>query len=109
MLGSSAHSFEPRSLSQQDIKCLVIGLNMANSPAPQVKAASSGVILYFLGRLDGREPEIDIKKSVMEQLDSITNLDLPTESKRCGQMIVSQSQALAELGEVLQHRLPAAK
>jgi len=91
-----------------DIRCLVVALDLSKSPDPQTRSLATSAGLYFVGRLRGRAPDLDLEAAVVEQLRIMTREDLRTERDRCGTVLASQADRLAVMGEHLRGMAAAA-
>jgi hypothetical protein len=84
-----------------DARCLVVAISIGRSSDPTRKAAGETAMMYFLGRLDGSAPTIDLEKTVLGELGRMSQADLQTESQRCGQILQFRGQAMAGLAKAL--------
>lgn len=74
---------------------------------PAIEASLAAVMMYYVGKLDGRWPDIDLKKQVtrMIQLPSFRRA-LPAEMQRCGKEAEDRGAALQDFGQYLQGIAP---
>ncbi len=84
-----------------DVRCLVVALDLAKSPDPQMRSLAMSAGLYFVGRLRGRAPDLDLEAAIVQQLRIMTHEDLRAERDRCGTVLAGQADRLAVLGEHL--------
>jgi len=91
-----------------DVRCLVVALDLSKSPDPQMRSLAMSAGLYFVGRLRGRAPDLDLEAAIVQQLRIMTHADLTTERNRCGTVLASQADRLAVMGEHLQGLATAA-
>jgi hypothetical protein len=83
----------------QDIRCLIVSVMMNTSPDPQAKAASGGMTMFFLGRLDGRAPVMNLEAAIRAELPKVTDAETAILTKSCGAQLAARGQALATAGE----------
>jgi hypothetical protein len=58
---------------------------MITSPDPTQKIAGTMAHSYWLGRIDGRTPQLDLEAGVLAELPAMANQDLfRAEAVRCG-------------------------
>lgn len=57
--------------------------------------------LYYLGRLDGRDPKLDVEKLIIEQVKTMTNADYSSEAVRCGNSLTTKGQQITRIGRDL--------
>jgi hypothetical protein len=87
-----------------DIRCVVVGMKlseMVNSPDQ-----SRGILLtlYYIGRLDGRVPQLDIENLLIEENSKMTSSDYASEAKRCGTGLAEKGQQITKVGKDLIER-----
>jgi hypothetical protein len=87
-------------LSQADVECIVVALNMMNNDDPKVKAAALSGFLYYIGRIDGREPEFDLEHAVIAEVHRTEGKPL-TGAVRCGQVMQARGRQIVSLGQRL--------
>ena len=68
--------------------------------AAQDGMAEAGAIgmLYFFGRLEGRDPQTDWLERFGKFAQDLSGDQIQTHGLRCGQILVDKGQALSELG-----------
>ena len=84
-----------------DARCLVVALNVGRSSDPARKAASDTAMMYFLGRLDGSAPTIDLNQTVIGEMGKMSPANLQNEAQRCGQIMQARGHAMGALSKAL--------
>lgn len=84
-----------------DLKCLLLTIGGMSSRDPQVKEASTMGMLYYLGRINGREPGIDVPQALVGTMKSFRAENAEAESERCGRTMIERGQELQKLAEHL--------
>ena len=79
-----------------DLKCLVFAINLSGDPDTTKAGAGAMAALYFMGRIDGREPTMDVGKRINEL--RLKQSDMAAMSATCGGMLQARGKALAEIG-----------
>jgi hypothetical protein len=87
--------------SVADIRCVAVGIRDAELPNSTQKSTGTLLVLYYVGRLDGRNPTLDLEKLLAEQIAKMTDVDYATESRRCGQSLATKGAQITHLGEAL--------
>jgi hypothetical protein len=59
------------------------------------------VDLYYIGRLDGRVPKLDIEHLIIEETRKMADADYASEEKRCGGALAQKGQQITEIGKHL--------
>jgi hypothetical protein len=82
-----------------DIRCYVITLGMLATKDTTQQMVATMAHSYWLGRIDGRAPDVDLETRVLAELPILTNPELfKTEAIRCGQIMVARGQAETKMG-----------
>jgi hypothetical protein len=88
--------------SLADIRCVAVGMHFAEAPDSHQKSTGTLLVLYYMGRLDGRAPSLNIEKLLAEQIDKMTASDYSTEATRCSQYLAQTGAQIKQLGEQMQ-------
>src|ERR1700685_3052113 len=67
-----------------DVRCVAVGIRSAELPDSRQKSTGLLMALYFIGRLDGRDPKLDLEAMLSAQLSKMTAADFTAEAARCG-------------------------
>jgi hypothetical protein len=89
----------PESVS--DARCLIVAVSLLQSPNNATRAAASSSALYYLGRLDGREPSVDLEKLLVELSKQISPEEVRLEAQRCGQILSLRGKVMSDIGRKL--------
>jgi predicted small secreted protein len=87
-----------------DVRCLVVSLAIAGVGGKDVQAAGMMATLYYLGRLDGRAPGLDLENRVIDEVVAMRPADVKTTAARCGETMKGRGEALAAVGQHIQAR-----
>lgn len=85
----------------QDIRCVVISIRMLGSGNDTEKSAALVAVMYFLGKLDGRSPGLDLEKAIISQVDAMKPDDAKAEAVRCGTEMQERGKSLETIGTAL--------
>jgi hypothetical protein len=88
-------------VEKNDIQCLVLGLQMAQSPDNAQNSTAMMVTFYYLGRLDGRNPALDLENRIIDETSAMSKLpasDLNKIRTRCGSELTTRGQQLTVIG-----------
>ncbi len=89
-----------------DAKCLAVALNMASAQDADEQSVGILSTMYWLGRLDGRNPSLDLQKQLSDAADAMTQDDLKTEATRCTATLRARGEELSKLGPGLPQPKP---
>ena len=90
-----------------DVRCVAVGIRSAALPDSHQKSAGLLMALYFIGRLDGRDPKLDLEAMLSEQLSKMTAADFTTETARCGNSLTAKGAQITRVGQDLLKQLGA--
>jgi hypothetical protein len=105
LLGAAAMVWRPvlaqDSDNVADVRCVAVGMREAELPNSTQKSTGTLLVLYYVGRLDGRNPTLDLEKLLAEQIAKMTDADYAAESRRCSQTLSTKGAQISHLGEDL--------
>jgi hypothetical protein len=81
-----------------DLKCLVFSMTMSGNSDAAKSAVGSMVALYFLGRLDGREPTLNLEKRLGDPDLQLKQAEFARVGMACGGMLQTRGSELAAIG-----------
>ena len=97
----------PKLLSAQegvniaDVRCVVVGMKLAGTANSSAQSRGFLLTLYYIGRLDGRSPKLDVEHLIIEETRRMADADYASEEKRCGEALVAKGQQITEVGKHL--------
>ena len=91
-LSASVVSAQPSDLSP-DVRCVVGMAALAKMPAYKEGAAAG--LFYYLGRLDVRDPNLDLAQAMRRE--RMAPVDITQEGRRCGAAVAERNKALQGL------------
>jgi hypothetical protein len=103
MLGVS-HATEIVDSTEADLSCLVASLHLMNSSVPEQSQAGIASFLYWLGRVDGGAPDLDLETRIANLSPAFTNEHLNAELVRCGTEMQTRGAEVQAIGDRLQAR-----
>ena len=86
----------------KDIRCLVAVSSLAGSDDATVKLAATVGAQYFLGRIDGRRPDLNLETAIIAEASHLTEADIRSLLVSCGGLIKSRGAALQAIGKRMQ-------
>jgi hypothetical protein len=87
-----------------DLRCVVLARGMSASGEESMKAASALASYYFIGRLEGREPDLDLEAAIADTTEAMQSMDVRPEATRCGDQLVNRASELRAIDMGLQRR-----
>jgi hypothetical protein len=94
----------PDAQTREDIRCFMAMARLADTDDPKIKQVGTAGTLYFLGRLDGRTPGLDIGSEVAAGAAAVTEVEMRTLLKSCGELIEKRGAYLIAVGKALEQR-----
>jgi len=81
-----------------DIRCMVvIAAILSAKNNPKFEAAAPLAMTYYLGRIKGREPELDLQARTVAVFRASQGADIRADAVRCGQEMSVMSKNAADL------------
>jgi hypothetical protein len=80
-------------------------MGMASSTDPNLRSAATMASFYYFGRLEGREPGLDLESALAGAIESMKTRDTQVEATRCGNELIARGSAWKSIGDGLQGRL----
>lgn len=105
----AAPAADPSDAATRDIRCFVAVAFASSLTQDQAMKANMGMgITYYLGRLKGREPNIDLKARIVAEAQRMEagGADLRAEMSRCGKELVDMGHETQDVGAALQALSP---
>ena len=87
-----------------DVRCVVIGMRLAGMADASQQSAGLMLSLYYIGRLDGRVPMLNLEDLMIKELSKMTSSDYNSEAKRCGASLTDKGQQIARIGKEMTER-----
>jgi hypothetical protein len=84
-----------------DLRCFVVLSMVSDNGDPKINATITLGRLYFLGRLDGSAPGIDLKTRFRDVATKITPADAKAELARCGPILRARAAVLDDVSRSL--------
>jgi hypothetical protein len=94
--------------TSSDLRCVIALAAAAQSADDQVKPAMIAGVIYFLGKLDGRTPQLDLGARADAERKTMSVKDFNDEIARCGAALVARTKAVAEIGQKLRQQMEPA-
>jgi len=89
-----------------DLRCALVGLSLAglNGATPEQQQAGTLVSLFYIGRLQGRAPSINLESEIEALSGRVTPTEMQAEGQRCGAEMTAVGQSLIAMGQNMQRR-----
>lgn len=87
---------------EADLRCIAVLSLAAATQGEETRAQMVAAFMYFVGRIDGLAPNIDLKAELQRVMPTVTGQQLTDEGKRCGQLLIEKGARLQELGRDMQ-------
>lgn len=84
-----------------DLKCMILGVELAASPDPQLQGPGQLTALYFMGRLNGRAPSQDLQAKIIAQAKAMSPGDISTAAQACSTTLAAAGKSLADISQAM--------
>ncbi len=107
MLSAVARADTANTRTVADAQCLVVGARLSASSDPQQRVPGQMILMYYLGRIDGRSPNTDLEALIKTETQKMTTSELQSAAGRCGKEFSARGEEIVRIGKSLS--TPAAK
>jgi hypothetical protein len=87
-----------------DVRCVIVGIRFAGMADAAQHSAGMMLSMYYIGRLDGRVPKLDIEELMIKEISAMTESDYGSEAKRCGGSLTAKGQEVTRIGKDIVER-----
>jgi hypothetical protein len=95
--GFCGEAYASDSETSADVRCVVVGLRMANMTAQQSRAAGIVMATYYLGRLGSRSSHAEIEQLIESEAQKMTSEEFQTNVTRCGRALAAEGQEIQKI------------
>lgn len=87
-----------------DIRCIVVGVKLAGMQEPSHRTVGTMLILYYMGRIDGRHPKLAIRDLIANEVSKLDSQAFAYESERCRKALAAKGLQIELIGKSLTDR-----
>lgn len=88
-----------------EVRCFIVSLQLMQAVDPAQKLAGTVAQSYWMGRIDGHTPKIDLEASVLAEIPQIIKPGIfQAEAMRCGTEMQALGAEVKAIGESLQRK-----
>jgi len=85
-----------------DARCFIVGIQMSRAADASQQNAGLLLALYYLGRLDGMVPKVDLEELLAKETPAMAELaEFKKEAVRCGKALSEKGVAIQQIGQHL--------
>ena len=85
----------------KDVRCLLTSMYTSQLNDAKFRAAGMVSALYWMGKIDGRAPDLDLEASLLKEIKALKPDELREEAMRCGTEMRERSAKMKKIGEDL--------
>ena len=113
LISALAMSVPPQAQAQAkvdpgDLECLAIAFMMVGNKDDSIKQIGLMTSLYYLGKIDSKNPTTDLEQPIYDELTKITPVTAEAIGKRCGAELQARGKSLTDVGQRIENRTAAA-
>lgn len=82
-----------------DLRCVVVGTRITSVGDAQHRAVGTVLTMYYVGKLAGRTPGLDLEKAIMRQLGKMKSVNYNAEARRCAAEISAKGRQLVRIAK----------
>lgn len=93
--------------TRRDVRCLAVTAAAAGTVKdPEMVTLAASASLYFLGRLEGRTPDVDWLGRAVDEFDLMSSDEAEASIRACGELMQQKGEELEARGAELTNRSP---
>ncbi|MEZ0244462.1 MAG: hypothetical protein ACAH11_13890 [Sphingomonas sp.] len=96
-LAAALNSADPAAENEKDLRCVALIAAIMPTADEEGKSALAGGMLYFIGRIEGREPNYDLRAN-FSRISKIPVSELQGDSDRCADIMTTKGELLMAIG-----------
>lgn len=83
-----------------DIRCVIAGARLAAAD-PKQRTNAMMLLIYYIGRIDGRTPNLDLERLVDSEAAGTTSTELESEIHKCSAVLLVKGRQITRIGRDL--------
>ena len=87
-----------------DVQCVIVGARLSELGDPNQRLTAGMLMIYYLGRLDGRVPSFEIESLVDKEIDKMTPGIFAHETRRCSDEFSAKGIEVTRIGHEISRR-----
>lgn len=95
-----ADSVSPATIA--DAQCVLVGARLSASKDQKQRLSAEMLLVYFVGRIAGRSPNIDLEQLVDSEARRMTEADFKNAAVRCGRGLSAGGAEITRIGKSLE-------
>ncbi len=88
--------------TQSDLQCLISIMSTSANIEKLSPGSSQAALMYYFGRLDADDSELDLEAAIRWQLPLMTPKDIAAADMRCGKLLQARGKVMQTVGQHLQ-------
>lgn len=101
LLPTATRAESPSTQTVADAQCMVVGARLSASSDAQERVPGQMILMYYLGRIDGRSPHTDLKTLIENETQKMTAADLKNAAGRCSKEFSARGEQIVQIGKSL--------
>ena len=90
--------------TEADVRCLMISMSMIQAQSPTLQTAGMMSVMYWMGRLDGRTPDLDLETRLLADIKAMTAEEFRATALRCGTELQARGKFMTDMGQDMKQK-----
>lgn len=90
---------DPGADNEKDLRCIALIAQVIPGADGEAKSGLVGGLMYFLGRIEGRDAKYDLETNLTRLLGGSKPADLSGDRQRCADILTEKGNLLVAIGE----------
>jgi hypothetical protein len=89
------------SATRDDLQCFIAITAGSEQMEKMAPGSSQVAAMYFFGRIDGRDPNLDLEAAIRQVAPTMGSADVARAAVRCGKMLTARGHTMQAVGQHL--------
>lgn len=94
----------PADGAAQDARCILVAARLATDTSQDVRSRAGMMLMYYLGRFEGRELPYDLQDLLRRELRNMTTDEFQKNARLCNVEFISKGREISLIGKNLSAR-----
>jgi hypothetical protein len=88
-----------------DTRCLLVSMRMMEMSDPAIKSAGTMSTMYWMGRLDGRTPDLKLEDQLIAEIGAMKQADYQTTATRCAAVLSARGKFMTDMATDMHQKI----
>ena len=90
--------------TESDVRCLLVSMSLIQAQSSTLQTAGMMSVMYWLGRLDGRTPELNLETRLTAEIKAMTREEFGATALSCGTKLQARGKFMTDMGQDMKQK-----